>query len=154
MANTFTRHATFNDIDAINHIFRLSKGSWGYDEAFMHQCMLEYSVTIDRIQKNSVYLFYVDDVLAGFYSFTQEVNERVELDYFFLHPDFFRKGIGRKLWNSCINTAKNLKITEFILYSDPNAEAFYLKMGCLKIAEQESPMIKGRLLPVLVYHLI
>ena len=146
------RQANPNDIDAINHLFCLSKGSWGYDPVFMHQCMSEYSITIDKILQKSVYLYYVDGFLAGFYSFIQEVNECAELDYFFLHPDFFGKGIGRKLWDACINTAKDIKITEFILYSDPNAEAFYLKMGCRKIGEQESPMIKGRLLPVLVCH--
>ena len=153
MINLSIRQAITNDINVINHLFFLSKGSWGYDEAFMHQCMSEYSITIDKILCNAFYLFYVDEVLAGFYSFIQEVNERAELDYFFLHPNYFGKGIGLKLWDACINTAKNIKITEFILYSDPNAEAFYLKMGCRKIGEQESPMIKGRLLPVLVYYL-
>lgn len=154
MNQIFTRKAAIEDLDEINEIFRLSKGSWGYSDEFMQQCMKDYRINTGHINENTMHLFYVDGHVAGFYNFTfDEDKHSVELDYFFLHPDYFGKGLGRKMWEKCLETAISLNIPKFILNADPNAEGFYLQMGCKKIGEQESPIIKNRKLPVLIYRM-
>ena len=154
MNQTSIREATLADLDVINEIFRLSKGSWGYSDKFMQQCMTDYAITTDQIDKSTVYLFCVNNIVAGFYNFTQdEARHSTELDYFFLHPNYFGQGLGRKLWKSCLETARSLNLKEFILNSDPNAEGFYFQMGCKKIGEIKSPIIKNRKLPVMIYHI-
>lgn len=42
--------------------------------------------------------------------------------------------------NQLLNPAKN----EFILWSDPGADGFYKKMGCIKIGTKKSPMMPNR----------
>ena len=149
-----TRKATIDDLDTINEIFRLSKSSWGYSDEFMDRCMADYAITIEHITESAIYLLCVNDYVTGFYNFALgEDGHPIELDYFFLHPNYFGKGLGRKLWESCLAVAKSLNLSEFILNSDPNAEGFYLGMGCEKIGEKESPIITGRKLPVLIYRL-
>lgn len=149
--NIEIRNAKLDDIGAINHLLRLSKAYWGYDEKFIKQFMKKFSVTADRFQKTTTILFYVDGKMVGFFGFLVDENEMLELDNFFLHPNYIGKGLGQKLWDACCNTARELGRNEFIIWSDPHAEHFYLKMGCEKIGERESPMMLNRYPPILKY---
>lgn len=147
------KKAQQTDLEAINQLLRLSKVFWGYDENFMDQFMQKFGVTAQFLQNSITELLYIDDKLAGFYSFTDKDNE-FELDNFFLHPNFIGKGVGRKLWQACCNAAKAQGKSEFIIWSDPNAEPFYLAMGCVKIGTKKSPMMPNRHPSILKYHLI
>ena len=73
----------------------------------------------------------------GFYSFAINKENELELDYFFLHPDYIGKGFGRKMWSECIKTAKDYKKSYFIVWADPNAEGFYEKMNCKRIGVRQ-----------------
>ena len=42
---------------------------------------------------------------------------------------------------------------EFIIWSDPNAENFYLRMGYEKIGVRQSPMMPDRYPPILKFKL-
>lgn len=141
------------DLEAINQLLRLSKAYWDYDENFMDQFMQKFGVTVQYLQNNITELLYINNRLAGFYSFIDKGNE-FELDNFFLHPDFIGKGVGRKLWGACCDAAKTRGKSEFIIWSDPNAEPFYLAMGCVKIGTKKSPMMPNRYPPILKYQLI
>ena len=55
------------------------------------------------------------------------------------------------MWDACCQEAKKQGENEFIIWSDPNAENFYLKMGCQKIGVRESPMMPNRYPPILKY---
>lgn len=145
------RNAKPDDLDAINHLLRLSKSHWGYSDAFINEFMAKFSVTIEHLQKSTTILFYVDGKIAGFYGFCIDENGVLELDNFFLHPDHIGKGLGQQLWDACCNTARELKKTEFIIWSDPHAEKFYIKMGCEKIGVRESPMMPNRYPSILKY---
>lgn len=63
------------------------------------------------------------------------------------------KGVGRMLWHTCCQEAKNQGQSEFIIWSDPNAEKFYIKMGCKKIGVRKSPMMPDRHPPILKFKL-
>lgn len=147
------KNAELNDLSSINHLMRLSKGYWGYDEKFLNQFIQELGVTKEYLQNNITKLFYLDEKLIGFYSFIKEKDNTLVLDNFFLHPDYIKQGLGRELWGSSCNTARHLGYDEFILFSDPNAESFYLKLGCFKIGEIPSPMVSNRVNPILKYKL-
>lgn len=138
MGNVIT-NATENDIEAINQLLRISKAHWGYDEEFLDRFMENFSINVERLKKTTTRLFYVDDKLAGLFGFIINEDDLLELDNFFLHPDYLGKGFGYKLWHACCDTAKELGKNEFIIWSDPNAENFYLKMGCEKIGVRKSP---------------
>jgi streptomycin 6-kinase len=145
------KKAELNDLDTINHLLRLSKAYWGYDEEFVNKFMGIFSMTAERLQKTTTLLFYVDGEIAGFYGFIINENKTLELDNFFLHTNYIGKGLGRKLWAACCNTAKELGENEFVIWSDPNAENFYIKMGCEKIGMKKSPIMPNRYTPILKY---
>lgn len=151
--NIFVTDATHKDLDLLNHILRLSKAYWGYNDAFLDLFMQKLSLTGDYLQKSTTKLFFVDNDLAGFYSFSMQKNGSLELDNFFLHPDYIGKGLGIFLWRECCKTARKLGKNEFTLWSDPNAESFYLKMGCEKIGVRKSPMMPNRYPAVFRYRI-
>ena len=78
------------------------------------------------------------------YSFSRNKDNQLELDNFFLHPDYIGQGIRKIMWERCVESAKSHKDPFFILWSDPNAEGFYFKMGCEKIGARKSPMMPNR----------
>ncbi len=132
---------------------RLSKAYWGYDKTFLDRFMKIIGIKADYLNNNNIKLVYLDDQLIGFYNFFRHTDHSFELDNFFLHPDYIGKGLGRKMWQFCCADAQQVGITEFIIWSDPNAENFYIKMGCQKIGERKSPMMPNRFPPILKYSL-
>jgi streptomycin 6-kinase len=143
--------ATLSDLKKINDLVRISKSYWGYDKAFIDKFMGILGMTAEHFPHTHTFLLIVDTNLAGLYSFFITEDDILELEYFFLHPDYIGKGLGRKLWESCCQTVQILKKKEFILWSDPNTETFYTKMGCHKIEEKESPIMPNRSIPILKY---
>lgn len=90
--------ATETDLEIINHILRLSKSYWGYDKQFMDRFMNEFRITPEHLHQSKTYLFYVDEKLAGYFGFILTNDGQLELDNFFLYPDYIGKGLGRRLW--------------------------------------------------------
>lgn len=145
------RDAKVDVLNQINHLLRLSKSYWGYDKNFIDHFMNKLGITHTYMEQHIIKMFYVDGTLAGFFNFGFNDEGLFELDNFFLHPNFIGKGIGQKLWDACCQEAKKQGENEFIIWSDPNAENFYLKMGCQKIGVRESPMMPNRYPPILKY---
>lgn len=145
--------ATETDLEIINHILRLSKSYWGYDKQFMDRFMNEFRITPEHLHQSKTYLFYVDEKLAGYFGFILTNDGQLELDNFFLYPDYIGKGLGRRLWQYCCETAQEMGRDEFILWGDPHAEKFYLKMGCEKIGMRPSPVLPNRFAPVFKYQI-
>ncbi|OGT36614.1 MAG: hypothetical protein A3F11_01245 [Gammaproteobacteria bacterium RIFCSPHIGHO2_12_FULL_37_14] len=143
--------ASVDDLNQINALLRVSKAYWGYDNHFLDRFMDKLGITHAYMQQNVIKLFYVDDHLVGFFNFCFNSDGLFELDNFFLHPDYIGKGIGQMLWHACCQEVKKQDANEFIIWSDPNAEKFYVKMGCEKIGVRQSPMMPDRYPSVLRY---
>lgn len=151
--NIIIQNAQMSDIDTIANLMRLSKAYWGYDEMFLDRFMDIIGIREDYLNQNTVRLVYLDKKLIGFYNFIIHNDNSLELDNFFIHPDYIGKGFGRRMWEHCCIEAKQLGKNEFIIWSDPNAENFYIKMGCQKIGERKSPMMPHRFPPIMKYQL-
>jgi streptomycin 6-kinase len=146
------KQATVENCQDINQILRLSKGHWGYSEDFLDRFMAGFSITEEYLEMYDVKLFLVDNEIAGYFNFITNQAGEFELDNFFLHPRYIGRGLGRSLWDSCCQIAKN-HAKEFVIWSDPNAEAFYAKMGCERIGVRKSPTMPDRYPPVMKYKL-
>ena len=147
------KDAISNDLKQINELLRLSKAYWGYDDEFLDRFMKKLGITHSYMEQHAIKLFYIDGHLAGFFNFSFNANDLFELDNFFLHPNYIGRGMGRKLWEACCQEAKQQDKSEFIIWSEPNAEQFYVKMGCEKIGVRQSPMMPDRYPPILKFKL-
>lgn len=140
------RKAQNEDCNLLSEIAFKSKAYWGYSKEFMDKCRDDLTITVPYIEKNPVYVMEDGSKITAFYSFSLEDKK---LEALFIDPDHIGKGLGKALWSDLLNKAKQLNFEEFTIDSDPNAEAFYLKMGAKKIGEIPSTVFPGRSLPLL-----
>lgn len=148
-----TRRGRKNDLDVLNKLLAKSKKHWGYDPVFMRVFMENLRLSEDVFGNSTLVLFFVAEELAGFYSFSLGEEDVLELEHFYLHPEFIGKGWGRKLWGFCLKTAQKMGRKEFLIWSDPNANGFYEKMGCDFVRFEKSDMGEGRYQAVFRGHL-
>jgi len=109
------------------------------------------SVTPEVLKVSKVKKLLVEKDLAGFYSFYINDEDQLELDNFFLAPNYLYQGYGKTLWSHCLKTAKEYNRDFFILWSSLEAVPFYLKRGCVKIGEKPSPADETLIQPMLRY---
>lgn len=142
--NVTLRPAILSDLDTLNAVMKLSKAHWGYDTAFMEKFMELFSITKEALDQSTASVALVNKTIIGFYQLVFNQEGDLELENIFVHPDYIGRGIGQLLWSDLCQSALSLGKSEFTLWSDPNAESFYLKMGCQKIGTKASPMMPGR----------
>lgn len=148
-----TKSATLDQMDEINHLLRTSKAYWGYDDKFLDLFIQKIGITKAHLEDEHLNrVVYVDGKMAGFFNFVYK-NNCFELDNFFLYPEYIGKGLGRAMWKECCQLAKDQGEKEFVIWSDPDAESFYLKMGCEKIGVRQSPVAPDRYPPLLKFKL-
>lgn len=144
------RPAHAAEAEALTELSLRSKALWGYDAAFLARCRSIMTVKGANIETRPHFVAEIEGCIAGFYGFEPE-SEGVGLDYMFVDPDLTGRGIGRSLWAHAVDTARGLGHQAMIVVSDPNAEGFYLKMGCRRIGTRPSDLEPGRQLPLLRY---
>ncbi|MFC7621078.1 GNAT family N-acetyltransferase [Microlunatus sp. GCM10028923] len=71
-----------------------------------------------------------------------------------LMPASIGTGLGRRLFEHAIMTARGLGFRTLTIEAEPLAEGFYLAMGAVRVGEVASGSIPGRSLPVLSYSVI
>jgi predicted N-acetyltransferase YhbS len=142
------RPARPDEAEMLTDLSLRSKAFWVYDAAFLARCRAVMTVKARNIESQPHYVAELDGRIAGFYGLEPE-TEGVGLDYLFVETDLVGRGVGRALWRHAVDTARGLGHQALIVVSDPNAEGFYLKMGCRRIGTRPSELENGRQLPLL-----
>jgi GNAT superfamily N-acetyltransferase len=152
ISETTIRRAEQRDREELARVSFRSKAYWGYDDAFMESVREQLTPSESYIAGGRVYLAETPDgTILGFYGFLYE-DEHLWLYDMFIAPEAIRTGIGRMLWNHAVDLARATGEPAFFIESDPNAEAFYLKMGAIRDGQRIAAG-SGRILPVLRYEL-
>jgi len=146
------RPARADEAEILTDLSLRSKAFWGYDAGFLARCRAVMTVKARGIETHPHYVAEIDSRIAGFYGFEPEAAG-VGLDYLFVETDLVGRGVGRALWRHAVDTARGLGHPALIVVSDPNAEGFYLKMGCRRIGTRPSELESGRQLPLLWFAL-
>jgi N-acetylglutamate synthase-like GNAT family acetyltransferase len=127
-----------------------AKGHWGYDAEFLRDCVVPLTVQPDEVEGRRVTVAERDGVVLGFYALEGEPPTGV-LDLMFVDPVHIRNGVGRRLWDHVVATARDAGLSEFTIDSDPFAEPFYLAMGAVRTGSAPSEVRSGRELPQLTF---
>jgi GNAT superfamily N-acetyltransferase len=137
---------------ALSELTLRSKAYWGYDDAFMAACREVLVVPESSIAAGEVLVAEHDGVVVGVAAVMDEPPE-VELDVCFVDPDAIGTGVGRVLVDAAKAKARALGATAMRVQSDPNAAAFYARLGAHPIGDMASEIDPGRRLPVLRFDL-
>lgn len=132
-----------------------SKAYWGYSPAFIQQCARELTYSAQQIAHDDFHFVgafssFINQNSSplGFYALQRISREQAEVLALFVCPTQIGCGLGQALLQHAISAAKSQHFTSLVIYSDPNAAAFYAKNGARRVGTQPSGSIAGRELPV------
>jgi ribosomal protein S18 acetylase RimI-like enzyme len=128
----------------------LSKQSWGYSDEFMHRVAGDMLVTEQDIATHHSMVAEIDGAIAA-YLLVRANGEEAYVRDLFVHPQHFRRGLGRMLFDEAVRYAQANAASRITLTADPNAQPFYERLGFECIGTEASIVGDGRTLPVMAY---
>ena len=148
------RPAVPQEADALTALALAGKRHWGYPESWLEDWREALSISSAYIEAQLV-SSAEDEAgrVVGFYAL-ERAGERLRLEHLWLAPSLIGTGLGRRLFEHAVESARALGATELFIEADPNAEGFYLHMGAKRIGETVSHVAgEERILPQLWYSL-
>ncbi|MFI9586881.1 GNAT family N-acetyltransferase [Streptomyces sp. NPDC052236] len=142
------RAAQMKEAAFLSDLALRSKAYWGYDEAFIAACREELTVREAEVERRRATVAERDGRILGFITLEGEPPEGI-LGMMFVDPDAIGQGIGRRLFEHIIATARKLGFVRVTIHADPNAEPFYRAMGAIRIGTTPSGSIPGRVIPLM-----
>ena len=136
------------DLEPLTALCLRSKAWWGHDEAFIAACRDELTLTPDDLTASRMIVARKNANLAGIAQVALEGN-KADLLKFFVDPANIGQGLGRILFEWVESEARRLGATTLSIESDPDAVAFYKRMGAVETGQVPSGSIPGRMLPLL-----
>ena len=124
-----------------------SKAHWGYDAEFMKMSAVTLAVSEPDIAAGRVLVAVDDgDAVVGVAAVLPE-GEASDLDVLFVDPPAIGSGAGRALFAAAVALARRQGARRMTILADPNAAAFYERMGARFLRNAPSDAIPGRSLP-------
>ncbi len=130
-----------------------SKAHWGYDANFMAKSETSLTIAPELIADGNVLVAEDRGRVVGMASLAAIDESTFDLLHMFTEPDAIGTGIGRLLYENVAALAKTRGAKLLSILADPNAEAFYTRMGARKVSMAPSDAMEGRLLPLLEFDL-
>ncbi|WP_224999338.1 GNAT family N-acetyltransferase [Cesiribacter sp. SM1] len=140
--------AKAGDSSLLTELAMASKAYWNYTPQQLNEWKDELTVTEQYIAERHVYKCICGSKIVGFYALSGLVGSIISLDFLFVLPDYIGCGLGSLLAEHAIEMSKQLLAEAIMLDADPNATAFYEKLGFEVLGQKEST-IPGRYLPVM-----
>ena len=153
MTNILIELAQPSAAPTLTELARASKAHWGYDAAFLAACEAELTITPRDIMDNPTFIGRDEQQIVGFYLLVAHDVNVIDLDYLYVAPASIGRGWGRRLFDHAHHTATALGYQTLRIVADPNAAAFYERMGAALVGNEPSGSISGRTLPLFAYSL-
>jgi GNAT superfamily N-acetyltransferase len=139
------------DAETLTAIAHSAKRHWGYPEAWIEAWRDILTMRPEFVAANVAWSAVEDGRIVGFYVLTTEADG-IHLDHLWIVPAAMRRGIGRALFEHAAAQARNLGFTAIKIEADPNAEAFYRRMGAQRVGASTSEVCgQRRDLPLLEF---
>lgn len=141
------RRATPHEADRLTALAHAAKRHWGYPEKWIEYWREDLTISPDFVAHNEVFVAVIDGEIVGCCALAV-TGSLAELEHMWIEPQQMGQGIGRALFEYATQRAAELGFSALELSADPNAEAFYERMGAERIGEVRSE-IEGqpRILP-------
>ena len=145
------RRASKAEAEQLSGIALAAKKHWDYPEPWFELWSDMLKITPEFISNNNVWVATYNNQAVGFAAIS--MNETVaELEHMWVIPKYMGQGVGKNLMTKVMQYCIHAGMKSLRIESDPNARAFYEKMGARFTGYVES-IPKPRKLPVLVIEL-
>jgi GNAT superfamily N-acetyltransferase len=151
------RTANISDHSVLTDIAFAAKKTWNYPSEFIELWQDELTITPEYITTNTVFVFEIENQIAGFISLIKIEKDKTMrtifiekgywMDHLFIHPKYQKMGIGKQLTEHLLKFGERKNIKSLYIFVDPNAVGFYKKIGAEFIRNSDSS-IPMRQLPV------
>ncbi|HEX2350352.1 MAG TPA: GNAT family N-acetyltransferase [Ktedonobacterales bacterium] len=143
------RRARPEEAAALTAQIQRSKAHWGYAPALLDAWRPELTLTPAIIAHDPVFCAEEVDsgAVVGVLHLAPESADVVCLDHLFVEPDAMGRGAGALLWRCAVAQAAAAGAQTITLDADPNARAFYERMGAVVVGWTASATVPGRRLP-------
>lgn len=117
---------------------------WDYSPEFMAWEPEHIAIAPEHLTGAITNVLEVDGRIGGVYVLRGEPPE-MELSRMMLEPGLIGTGLGRRMWEHAVETARSLGVRVLTIDRDPNAEPFYRRMGAVTVGEHDwtPPMMPG-----------
>jgi len=146
------RPPTIDELSGLSDLCFRSKAVWGYDEEFMEACRRELSFEPRDLGLTPIAVAEHDGKPIGVAQL-KVVDGEADLLKLFVEPSALRSGTGKALLAWATDAAKKLGATRLTIEADPDAAAFYRRMGAYDVGQAPSRSVPGRMLPKLAMNL-
>jgi ribosomal protein S18 acetylase RimI-like enzyme len=120
---------------ALSAIAERAKKHWGYPEHWMALWKDALTITPDFIRQNAVFVIGDSGERVLGFGGIVENGARARLEHLWIRPEHARQGLGRRLVQHALSLARARGYAVLEVESDPNAEAFYLRIGAKRTGE-------------------
>jgi GNAT superfamily N-acetyltransferase len=146
------RAPAIDELSGLSDLCFRSKAVWGYDEEFMEACRGELSFEPRDLELTPIAVAEHDGKPIGVAQ-VRVVGHEADLLKLFVEPSALRSGTGKALLVWATDIARKLGATRLTIDADPDAAAFYRRMGAYDVGQAPSGSVPGRLLPKLAVNL-
>jgi GNAT superfamily N-acetyltransferase len=136
--------------DDLTRLAVRSKRAWGYDDDFMERVMPDMIVLPHYLIAERGIVAEEAGMPIG-YAIVSVEGDRAFLRDLFVEPGRFRQGVGTALFGEAVRFAREQGAESITLCGDPNAIAFYERMGMRQIGDEPSIAGNGRMLPIMKF---
>jgi ribosomal protein S18 acetylase RimI-like enzyme len=148
VADVVLRPARADEAALLGELALRAKGYWGYDEDFLEKCRAELSLLPEEVRARRITVAVSPEQVLGFYSVDGQPPHG-ELGNLWVVPESIGTGLGRRLWQHAVDSARAAGFTALRIEAEPHAEGFYRAMGARRVGETASGSIAGRTLPLM-----
>jgi predicted N-acetyltransferase YhbS len=146
------RDARPDEAAGLTELALRSKGHWGYDEGALAVFSRELTLTPADLAEGNARVAEDEGAVVGFSTLSPQSRHLIELQHLFVEPGELRRGIGSALFLDACAAARGLGFSTLVIQSDPNAAAFYKRLGATHLRDIASS-IPGRTIPFMTYSL-
>lgn len=148
------RRAQPREAETLTKLAHAAKAHWGYPTSWIKAWHDSLTFTHDYIAQHIVFIACIQERIVGVYALMKE-DGIVYLDHMWVDPQHIGKGVGKALMQHMVLQAKQKDIREIEIWSDPQAEGFYLYMGAHRVGTVPAAMdtAPDRVLPKLIFSL-
>lgn len=141
-----------SELRKLSGLCQRSKAHWGYPEDMMKAFRPELTIRKADLETDAIMLAEDKRGVAGVVQVSKADGDFV-LEKLFVDPQRMGEGTGKLLYVWACRVARDNGANNLVIDSDPDAAAFYERMGAVRSGTARSGSIPGRMLPHLVHPL-
>lgn len=147
------RSASPSDATQLTSIAWAAKAHWGYPETWLKVWAEDLQLTPEYLGSHRAYVAEIEGEVAGM-AVLEDRGSHWQIEHVWVQPTKHGRGVGKRLVTHCLTIAFKIQHRPVHVLSDPNAEAFYLRLGAVPIGTVAAPMPNApdRRLPLLAFN--